>query len=36
MIEAGGITVHSEMHEVTDSVLDKEELHQEWKELVIL
>jgi len=36
MIKAGGRTIHCEIHRLIYSSLNKEELPEEWKELVIV
>jgi len=32
LIQAGGNTLHSEIHKVINSIWNKEELSQQWKE----
>ena len=36
MIKLGGITIHSEIHKLTNPVWNKQELPEEWKESIIL
>jgi hypothetical protein len=36
LIQAGGETLHSEIHELINSIWNKEELSEQWKESVIL
>jgi len=35
MIKAGGRTIYSEIHELINSIWNKENLPQQWKELII-
>jgi hypothetical protein len=34
--KAGGMTIHSEVHKLINSVWNKEELPEQWKELIIV
>ena len=36
LIKAGGRTIHSEIHKLTNSVWNKEEFPEEWKESIIV
>jgi hypothetical protein len=36
LIKAEGITIHSEIHKLTNSIWNKEEMPEDWKESVIL
>ena len=36
LIKAGGKTIHSEIHKLTNSISNKEELPEEWKESIIV
>jgi len=36
LIQAGGNTLHSEIHKLTNSIWNKEELPQHWKEYIIV
>jgi hypothetical protein len=36
LIQAGGETLHSEIHELTNSIWNKEELPNQWKESIII
>jgi hypothetical protein len=36
MIKAEGRTIHSEIHKLNHSIWNREELPEEWKELIIL
>jgi len=36
MIKAGSRTIHSEIHELINSIWNKEKLPKEWKELIIV
>jgi len=36
MIQAGGRSIRSEIHKLINSIWNKEELSEEWKELIIL
>jgi len=36
LIKALGRTIHSDIHELNDYTLSKEELPEEWKELIIV
>jgi len=36
LIKAGGRTIHSEIHKLIISIWNKEELPEEWKELIIV
>ena len=36
LIKAGGRTIHCEIHKLTVSIWNREELPEEWKELIIV
>ena len=36
LIKAGGRTIHSEIHKLIDSIWNKEELSEDWKESMIV
>ena len=36
MIQAGGRSIRSEIHKLINSILNKEEFSEEWKESIIL
>ena len=36
LIKAGGMTIHCVIHKLTISIWNKEELHEEWKESIIV
>ena len=36
LVKVGGSTIHSEIHKLINSVWNKEELSEEWKESIIL
>ena len=36
LAKAGGRTIHSEIHKLINSIWNKEELTEEWKESIIL
>ena len=36
LITAGGITIHSKIHKLINSIWNRQELPQEWKESIIV
>jgi hypothetical protein len=36
LIQAGGGTLHSEIHKIIKLIWNKEELHQQWKESIVI